>query len=109
MMKQNRNNKFKMLINKYLTGLAIRKNNEKSTLFLVYNKYTKAVRSFVCSYFNSLVFIKDFIDKVYVLLKWKKPDEIDFKKCRYSCVFFPFITLLMLYIFNVNREETFWW
>ena len=96
------NNRCKSLINMSLISLCQGEKEADLMLFLLYDKYTKAVCSPVCAYFNLLLFIKGCFNKIETRLKWKKPDELTFNKYLLGYDFYSFFCLVMFNIVDLN-------
>ena len=90
---------------KQLVILIIEKDNEEAAIYLLYVKYDKDIRFYAMRYYDSLEYLEDLTDDIYIQFKGKKSDWEPLKSFHWRCSFRTWYCSVVSHLFLQKRKE----
>lgn len=90
---------------KQLVILIIEKENEEAAIYLLYLKYDKDIRFYAMRYYDSLEYLEDLSDEIYIQFKGKKSDWEPLKSFHWRCSFRTWYCSVVSHLFLQKRKE----
>lgn len=96
---------YSMISDKELVALIVDKRNEEAAMFLIYNKYEKDLRYYAMRYYDSLEYLDELSDEVYIQLKGKNVDWTPLRSFQWRCSFRTWFCSTVSHLFFQKRKE----
>ena len=100
----NTTKQYKDISDKDLVGMIL-KGNEEATLYLIYNRYEKDLRFLSMRYYDSLIYLDELSDELYIKLKGKNGDWAPLKSFQWKCSFRTWLNSVASHLFLEKRDE----
>ena len=79
--------------------------NEEAMLYLLYDRYENDLKFYVWRYYDSLVYLEDLINYLYIQFKGKKGDWQPLKSFQWKCKFRTWFCSVASHLFLEKRDE----
>ena len=79
--------------------------NEEAMLYLLYDKYENDLKFYAWRYYDSLAYLEDLINYLYIQFKGKKGDWQPLKSFQWKCKFRTWFCSVALHLFLEKRDE----
>ena len=79
--------------------------NEEAMLYLLYDRYENDLKFYAWRYYDSLVYLEDLINYLYIQFKGKKGDWQSLKSFQWKCKFRTWFCSVASHLFLEKRDE----
>lgn len=79
--------------------------NEEAMLYLLYDRYENDLKFYAWRYYDSLVYLEDLINYLYIQFKGKKGDWQPLKSFQWKCKFRTWFCSVASHLFLEKRDE----
>ena len=79
--------------------------NEEAMLYLLYDRYENDLKFYVWRYYDSLAYLEDLINYLYIQFKGKKGDWQPLKSFQWKCKFRTWFCSVASHLFLEKRDE----
>lgn len=79
--------------------------NEEAMLYLLYDRYENDLKFYAWRYYDSLAYLEDLINYLYIQFKGKKGDWQHLKSFRWECKFRTWFCSVASHLFLEKRDE----
>ena len=79
--------------------------NEEAMLYLLYDRYENDLKFYAWRYYDSLAYLEDLIDYLYIQFKGKKGDWQPLKSFQWKCKFRTWFCSVASHLFLEKRDE----
>ena len=79
--------------------------NEEAMLYLLYDRYENDLKFYACRYYDSLAYLEDLINYLYIQFKGKKGDWQPLKSFQWKCKFRTWFCSVASHLFLEKRDE----
>lgn len=103
-MQLNLHKSYKEMTDKEIVDLIIA-GNEEAMLYLLYDRYENDLKFFAWKYYESLVYLEDLTNYLYIQFKGKKGDWQPLKSFQWKCKFRTWFCSVASHLFLEKRSE----
>ena len=96
--------KYSELPDKEIVDLIIA-GNEEAILYLLYDRYENDLKFYAWRYYDSLAYLEDLINYLYIQFKGKKGDWLPLKSFQWKCKFRTWFCSVASHLFLEKRDE----
>lgn len=100
----NAHNAYKNMTDKEIVNLVIA-GNEEAMLYLLYDRYENDLKFYAWRYYDSLTYLEDLTNDLYLRLKGQKGDWLPLKSFQWKCKFRTWFCSVASHLFLEKREE----